>query len=163
MTTPQDEGKKHAISCPALDGGKCYCEELPVELFIPPTPEVESNYLDTSCTKCGKTHKGSPCDIFDTPEPREAWKWIQEDRWHQTWSHKEHGERQINTELLNFILTQQKEAMLREDIVRMEETCRGLEQIPSNLQEQKHVWKLVTLYNLITYKKKTLQALTEHQ
>lgn len=37
-----------------------------------PGPELdfsEDNYFDTSCTKCGKTHKGSPCDIFDTPRP----------------------------------------------------------------------------------------------
>lgn len=33
------------------------------------------------------------------------WEKIREDQWHQTWRHKEHGERLINTELLNYILT----------------------------------------------------------
>ena len=37
--------------------------------------------------------------------PDTEWELVSEDKWHQTWRHKEHGERQINTELLNFILT----------------------------------------------------------
>ena len=37
--------------------------------------------------------------------PDTEWEKIGEDQWHQTWRHKEHGERLINTELLNYILT----------------------------------------------------------
>ena len=37
--------------------------------------------------------------------PDTEWELVSEDKWHQTWRHKEHGQRQINTELLNFILT----------------------------------------------------------
>jgi hypothetical protein len=49
------------------------------------------------------------------PNQQEEWVWIKEDRWHQTWLHKEHGERQINTELLNFIL----QKALKEDRERI--------------------------------------------
>ncbi len=34
------------------------------------------------------------------------WVWKCADRYNQTWVHKEHGERIINTELLNYILIQ---------------------------------------------------------
>ena len=44
------------------------------------------------------------------------WVWIKEDRWHQTWLHKEHGERQINTELLNFILHQELQKVREEEV-----------------------------------------------
>ena len=48
------------------------------------------------------------------------WVWIKEDRWHQTWLHKEHGERQINTELLNFILHQELQKDREEERERIE-------------------------------------------
>ena len=54
------------------------------------------------------------------PKTNEEWVWIKEDRWHQTWLHKEHGERQINTELLNFILQKARHDWLQEEIVKLE-------------------------------------------
>jgi len=38
-------------------------------------------------------------------ETVEEWEKIREDKYHETWRHPEHGERDINKELLYFILT----------------------------------------------------------
>lgn len=60
--------------------------------------------------------------------PDTEWEWISEDKWHQTWRHKEHGERQINTELLNYILTSRdsywKERVLAEREVLLMKIAR---------------------------------------
>ena len=65
--------------------------------------------------------------------PDTDWEWISEDRWHQTWHHKEYGDRLINTELLNFILNRELQKARKErdtywkEMVRKEGIVQGIE------------------------------------